>query len=101
MTLYNPFAQKPETPHDTMLRRLREGVPPELAVRAAGTTWDAIKDDPEVDMALAEGEIKLFEQARDSGVSGTIRAAMRREAKTWQAKAEIDLGKSLEDYLCD
>lgn len=72
-----------------------------MAVRAAGTTWDAIKDDPEVDMALAEGEIKLFEQARDSGVSGTIRAAMRREAKTWQAKAEIDLGKSLEDYLCD
>lgn len=84
-----------------MLRRLREGVPPELATRAAGVQWDAIKNDPEVDKALAEGEIALFERARDSGVTGTIRAAMRWEAKSWQPKAEPMTGQTLEDYLRD
>lgn len=84
-----------------MLQRLREGVPPELATRAAGVTWDSIKDDPEIDRALAEGEIVLFERARDGGVSGSVRAAMRYETKTWTPKAEPNLGPSLEDYLKD
>ncbi len=82
-----------------MLRRLSEGVPPELASRAAGIAWDEVKDDPEVVKALAEGEIMLFERARDSGVTGTVRAAMRHEANTWQPKAEVTLGQSLEDLL--
>jgi hypothetical protein len=84
-----------------MLQRLREGVPPDLATRAAGVDFDAVKESPDVVKALAEGEIKLFEQARDSGVTGTIRAAMRHEAKTWQPKAEVSLGMTLEDYLKD
>ncbi len=100
-----PWLQQPPkaplTSYELMLQRLREGVPPELAVRAAGVTWDAIKDDPEVDKALAEGEILLFERARDSGVTGVVRAAMRRESRTWQPKAEADSGRSLEDYLQD
>jgi len=82
-----------------MLDRLREGVPPELATRAAGVNLDSLKGDREVDMALAEGEILLFERARDSGVTGTIRAAMRREANSWMPKAEVTIGLSLEDYL--
>lgn len=105
MMLYNPFAQappkRPETPRDIMIERLRQGVPPELAARAAGVRWDDIKDDPEIDKALAEGEIALFERARDSGVSGTVRAAMRWESKSWQPKAEVSFGMSLEDYLRD
>lgn len=84
-----------------MLKRLSEGVPSELAAQAAGIAWDAVKDDPEVVKALAEGQIALFERARDSGVTGTIRAAMRNEAKTWQPKAEVSIGMSLEDYLRD
>ena len=96
------YQQKaPETPRQALLRRLSEGVPPELATRAAGVTMDSIKDDPEVDRALAEGEILLFERARDSGVTGVVRAAMRYEAKTWQQKAEVNVGLSLEDYLKD
>lgn len=91
----------PETPRDTLLRRLSEGVPPELATRAAGVSWDEIKNDPDVDKALAEGEILLFERARDSGVSGVVRAAMRYESKTWQPKAEVQIGMTLEDYLRD
>lgn len=90
-----------ETPRETLLRRLAEGVPPELAVRAAGLTMDAIKDDPAADKALAEGEILLFERARDSGVTGVVRAAMRRETKTWTPKAEPSSGMTLEDYLRD
>ena len=84
-----------------MLARLAEGVPPELATRAAGVTMDSLKDDPEVDKALAEGEILLFERARDSGVTGVVRAAMRYESKSWQPKAEVQFGLSLEDYLKD
>ena len=84
-----------------MLQRLRDGVPPELVTRAAGVSMDSLKDDPEVDKALAEGEILLFERARDSGVTGVVRAAMRYEAKTWQQKAEVPTGMSLEDYLRD
>lgn len=101
--MFNPFAKNtaPETPHELMLRRLREGVPPELATRAAGVRWEDIKDLPDVDQALAEGEIALFERARDSGVTGTIRAAMRWEAKSWQPKAEPNSGATLEDYLRD
>lgn len=84
-----------------MLQRLREGVPPELATRAAGVVWEVIKDDPEVIKALAEGEITLFERARDGGVTGSIRAAMRYETRTWTPKAEPNLGLTLEDYLKD
>jgi hypothetical protein len=93
--------QQPQTPREIMLQRLREGVPPELATRAAGLTMADIKDDPEADKALAEGEIKLFEQARDGGVSGAVRAAMRRETSTWTPKAEPNSGATLEDLLRD
>lgn len=79
-----------------------EGVPPELAARAAGIVWDTVKDNPEVVKALAEGEIMLFERARDGGVSGSVRAAMRREANTWQPKPEFNgSGQTLEDLLKD
>lgn len=88
-----------KTPRQIMLQRIREGVPPELAARAAGVTMESLVDDSEVDMALAEGEILLFERARDSGVTGTIRAAMRREVNSWLPKAEVSVGLSLEDYL--
>lgn len=84
-----------------MLQRLREGVPPELACRAAGVKWDDIKDKPDVDKARAEGEIFLFEHARDNGVTGAVRAAMRSEAGTWQQKTELPSGQTLEDYLKD
>lgn len=92
---------KAATPRETMLDRLREGVPPELASRAAGIEWADVKDDPEIDKALAEGEILLFERARDSGVTGVVRAAQRYETKSWTPKAEATLGISLEDYLKD
>jgi hypothetical protein len=84
-----------------MLERLAEGVPPDLVTRAAGVEWDTIKDDPEVMKAVAEGEILLFTRARDSGVTGVVRAAMRYETRTWASKAEATLGLSLEDYLKD
>lgn len=84
-----------------MLERLRDGVPPELVTRAAGVSMDSIKDDPEIDKALAEGEILLFERARDSGVTGVVRAAMRYETRTWTPKAEAIIGLTLEDYLKD
>ena len=97
------YAQKPKavTPREIMIERLREGVPPELASRAAGIEWNSVKDDPEIDKALAEGEILLFERARDSGVTGVVRAALRNETKSWIPKAEAQLGLSLEDYLRD
>jgi hypothetical protein len=97
------FTQKSKgtTPREIMLERLREGVPPELASRAAGIDWQTMKDDPEIDRALAEGEILLFERARDSGVTGVVRAALRNETKSWVPKAEANLGLSLEDYLKD
>lgn len=97
------YTQKPKgtTPRETMLERLREGVPPELASRAAGVDWAALKNDPEIDKALAEGEILLFERARDSGVTGVVRAALRNETKSWVPKAEAQLGLSLEDILKD
>jgi hypothetical protein len=97
--LYQP--KPPPTPRQLLLERLSQGVPPELATRAAGVHMDSLKDDPEVDKALAEGEILLFERARDSGVTGVVRAAMRYEAKSWQPKAEPNSGLSLEDYLRD
>lgn len=84
-----------------LLSHLSKGVPPELACRATGVEWDAVKNNPEVVKAEAVGEILLFEQARDSGVTGTIRAAMRRETNTWTPKAEAVLGLALEDYLKD
>lgn len=97
------FQQKPKAtqPREIMIERLREGVPPELACRAAGIDWGTVKDDPEIDKALAEGEILLFERARDSGVTGIVRAALRNETKSWVPKAEAQLGLSLEDYLRD
>lgn len=88
-----------ETPREQFLKRLSEGVPPELATRAYGADWNTLKDDPEVVKALAEGEILLFERARDSGVTGVLRAAMRYEASSWLPKAEPNLGTSLEDLL--
>lgn len=88
-----------KTPHELMLQRLREGVPPELAARAYGSDYNDIKEQPEIVKAVAEGEILLFERARDGGVSGAIRAAMRNEAKTWQPKAEAPTGQTLEDLL--
>ena len=91
--------KQPQTPRQLLLERLSDGVPPELACRAAGIAWDAIKDDPEVDKALAEGEILLFTRARDSGVTGVIRAAMRYEAKSWNVKAETPTGVTLEELL--
>jgi hypothetical protein len=97
------FQQKPKAtaPREIMIARLREGVPPELAARAAGIEWGTVKYDPEIDKALAEGEILLFERARDSGVTGIVRAALRNETKSWVPKAEAQLGLSLEDYLKD
>lgn len=83
------------------MRRLREGVPKALALRAYGVKWDEVKDDPEVDPAIAEGEILLFERARDSGVTGVVRAAMRQETETWTPKAEASIGLTLEDLLRD
>ena len=94
-------AKKSALPREVMIERLREGVPPELASRAAGIEWASVKDDPEIDKALAEGEILLFERARDSGVTGVVRAALRNETKSWVPKAEAQLGLSLEDYLRD
>lgn len=90
-----------KTPRELLLHRLSEGVPPELACRAAGVEWASIKDDPDVDMALAEGEILLFERARDSGVTGVVRAAMRYETKSWHPKVEASPGETLEDLLRD
>lgn len=98
---YQQPPPQPKTPREILLRRLSEGVPTELVARAAGLEWDAIKDDPEVVKAVAEGEIFLFERARDSGVTGIVRAAMRHETRTWTPKAEPNLGMSLEDYLKD
>ncbi len=96
------FAPKPpQNAKELLLERLAFGVPPELAARAAGVVWDTIKNDPDVDKALAEGEILLFERARDSGVTGVVRAAMRRETNTWTPKAEPNSGQSLEDLLRD
>lgn len=92
---------KPTTPREIMLEWLRNGVPAELASRATGIEWAAVKDDPEIDKASAEGEILLFERARDSGVTGVVRAALRNETKSWVPKAEAQLGLSLEDYLKD
>jgi hypothetical protein len=96
-----PFAKGPKTAREIMLDRLREGVPPELATRAAGVALDSLKDDVEADKAIAEGEILLFERARDSGVTGAVRAAMRREVNSWMPKAEVTIGLTLEDYLRD
>lgn len=96
-----PQPKPPQTPRQLLLERLSMGVPPELATRAAGIAWDEIKNDPEVDQALAEGEILLFERARDSGVTGVVRAAMRYEAKSWNMKAEAPTGTTLEDLLRD
>lgn len=85
-----------------MLRRLSEGVPPELICRAYGTDMDALSADAEAVRAMAEGEIQLFERARDSGVTGIVRSAMRYESKSWQPKAETPQnGQSLEDLLRD
>ena len=93
--------KQPRTPRDVMLERLRDGVPPELATRAAGVTMDSIKDDPECDMARAEGELRLFESARDRGVTGVVRAAARYETGSWSPKAESSQGPTLEDLLRD
>lgn len=96
-----PQKPKPTTPREILVQRLRDGVPPELAARAAGIEWATIKDEPEIIQAAAEGEIVLFERARDGGVSGAVRAAMRYEGRTWNAKVEPNSGVTLEDYLRD
>lgn len=82
-----------------MLKQLSEGVPPELIARAYGLTMEQLAADPEYDRTTAEGEILLFERARDSGVTGAIRAAMRNEVKSWLPKAEPMNAQSLEDLL--
>jgi len=84
-----------------MLERLELGVPPNLIATAYGLTEDQMKADPEIVRAIAEGEIVLFERARDSGVTGIVRAAMRREANSWLPAAEPQSGKTVEDYLKD
>lgn len=84
-----------------MVQRLSEGVPSDIASRAAGIDWETVKDKPEIDRAVAEGEIALFERARDSGVTGTIRAAQRYETKSWATKAEPMTGATLEELLKD
>lgn len=98
-TFGTPPIKPPQTPRGLLLERLSFGVPPELAARAYGVTWESLKDDPEVVKATAEGEILLFERARDSGVTGVVRAAMRRETNTWTAKAEPGGATTLEDLL--
>jgi len=96
------FAQpKPLTGRELLLQRLRDGIPPKLAAAAAGIDWQSVKDEAEVAQAAAEGEILLFERARDGGVSGAVRAAMRYETETWTPKAEANLGQSVEDLLRD
>lgn len=102
--MFTPWSQPPkqETPRQIMLRRLSEGVPPELICKAYGTDMKALEADPEAVKAMGEGEIALFERARDSGVTGIVRAAMRHESKSWQPKAEgVQSGPSLEDLLRD
>ena len=91
------FPQKPKatTPRDVLLERLREGVPPELASRAAGIDWETLKNDVEIDKALAEGEILLFERARDSGVTGVVRAALRNETKSVGSESRSATGSYL------
>lgn len=77
------------------------GVPPQLICKAYGYTMEQLEADPEAVRAMGEGEILLFERARDSGVTGIVRAAMRREANSWLPAAEPDRGMTLEDYLKD
>lgn len=100
---WNAPPKKPQAPRDIFLERLRQGVPPDLACRAYGVKWDDVKNEPDVDAAAAEGEIFLFERARDSGVTGIVRSAMRYESKTWQPKPDgsAGSGQSLEDLLQD
>lgn len=84
-----------------MLQWLNDGVPPEDACEALGLQWDREKHNPEAAKAAARGRVELFIRAKDSGVTGVIRAAMRVEAKSWQPKAEPSTGPTLEDYLRD
>jgi hypothetical protein len=99
------FIQKakpiPTTPREIMLQRLSEGVPPELAARAAGIDMATFEGDEEITKAIAEGEILLFERSRDSGVTGVVRAAQRHETKSWTPKAEATVGLTIEDLLKD
>lgn len=101
--LQYPYAQKkaPTTPREVLLDYLENGVPLALALRATLIKEEDVKGDAEVDQALAIGEILLFERARDSGVTGVIRAAQRYETKSWTPKAEATIGLSIEDYLRD
>lgn len=102
--MFTPWSQPQpkETPRQIMLRRLSEGVPPELICKAYKTDIETLNADTEAAVAMAEGEIMLFERARDSGVTGIVRAAMRHETKTWQPKAEgVQSGPTLEDLLRD
>ena len=96
------FQQKqPQTPREQLLAWLAEGVPPEDACEALGMHWEAEKQAPDAIQAAARGRVELFIRAKDSGVTGVIRAAMRVESKSWQPKAEPNSGLSLEDYLRD
>jgi hypothetical protein len=93
--------KQPQTPREQLLVWLAEGVPPEDACEALALTWDVERHQPDVVQAAARGRVELFIRAKDSGVTGVIRAAMRVESKSWQPKAEPNLGLSLEDYLRD
>ena len=60
------YGQKPKatTPREIMIERLREGVPPELASRAAGIDWADVKDDPEIDKALCRRRKYCYSSGR-------------------------------------
>lgn len=93
--------KQPQTPREQLLVWLAEGVPPEDACEALGMTWDTEKQAADVVRAAARGRVELFIRAKDSGVTGVIRAAMRVEAKSWSTKAEPSSAQSLEDLLRD
>jgi hypothetical protein len=84
-----------------LLEWLREGVPPEDACEALALAWEVERQQPDVVQAAARGRVELFIRAKDSGVTGVIRAAMRVESKSWQPKAEPMQGLTLEDLLRD
>ena len=93
--------KQPQTPREQLLAWLAEGVPPEDACEALGMAWAVEKLQPDATRAAARGRVELFIRAKDSGVTGVIRAAMRVEAKSWQPKAEPPQGATLEDLLRD
>ena len=101
--IFNPWAQPPQlkTPREQVLSWLGEGVPPEDACEAMALDWEQEKNALDMQRAAARGRVELFIRAKDSGVTGVIRAAMRVESKSWGPKAEAAQGGTLEDLLRD